>query len=147
MVNADRCMCSTIGGWITFWFKLFPSLVIVVADECITCNYVFTFIEQTLPVSPTAPPNKMALSLPIGVIVWPKRAMGLSPSNFTYSISFLFSFYKVAYIYKFKIQGLNYLLNFSFESCYQTRKSFYNFNFESYWMKAKFISKFMTQLK
>ncbi len=47
-------------------------------------------VNKNVPVSPTAPPNKIALSLPIGVIVWPKRAMGLSPSNLTYSIDYLF---------------------------------------------------------
>lgn len=43
-------------------------------------------IREKVPVSPTAPPNSMALSFPMGVIVWPNLAIGLSPSNFTYSI-------------------------------------------------------------
>ena len=32
-----------------------------------------------LPVSPTAPPKRMALSLPMGVMVCPNLALGLSP--------------------------------------------------------------------
>ena len=39
-----------------------------------------------LPVSPTAPPKRIALSLLMGVMVCPKRADGLSPVNYAFSI-------------------------------------------------------------
>ena len=67
--------------------------MIIVADKRITCNNILALMifYKYLPVSPTAPPNNIALSLPMGVIVWPNLAMGLSPSNLTYYI-FRFSF-------------------------------------------------------
>jgi hypothetical protein len=48
--------------------------MIVVADKSITSDNIFSFVKVRIPVSPTAPPKRMALSFVIGVIVWPKRA-------------------------------------------------------------------------
>lgn len=42
-----------------------------------------------LPVSPTAPPKRIARSLPMGVMVCPKRAEGLSPVKSAFSIIYL----------------------------------------------------------
>jgi hypothetical protein len=61
--------------------KLFPSANRVIAEECIPCYDVFALMINGVPVSPTAPPKRRALSLLMGVIVCPKRACGLSPVN------------------------------------------------------------------
>ena len=62
-------MRSSVAGRGTMILKSLPSLLEEVADESITRNDVLAWMGRYLPVSPTAPPKRIALSLPIGVIV------------------------------------------------------------------------------
>jgi hypothetical protein len=67
-------MRGPISGGRAVTFQLLPPPNSVVAEEGIACDDVFTWIRKGLPVSPTAPPKSRALSLLMGVMVWPKRA-------------------------------------------------------------------------
>lgn len=59
----------------------------VVTKKGIPCDNIFALMKDGLPVSPTAPPKRIALSLAMGVIVCPKRACGLSPVKSTRSMN------------------------------------------------------------
>ncbi len=67
-------MRGAIGGRGSMAFELLPPTNGVVAEESIAGYDVFAWIRGGLPVSPTAPPKSRALSLLMGVMVWPKRA-------------------------------------------------------------------------
>ena len=62
-------------------FKFFPLKKVVITEISVSSDDIFSWIREELPVSPTAPPKRIALSLPMGVIVCPNRAEGLSPLN------------------------------------------------------------------
>ena len=80
MVDEDGGVRCSVGGEDAPAFELFEFLGRKLAKIGIACDRVFACIEiKLLPVSPTAPPNKMALSLLMGVMVWPNLDFGLSP--------------------------------------------------------------------
>ena len=83
MVDGERAMGGSVGGRRAMTFQLFPLSEGVIAEEGIASDDVFAWVGKGIPVSPTAPPKRRALSLLIGVIVCPKRAWGLSPVNST----------------------------------------------------------------
>lgn len=54
--------------------------------------------------SPTAPPNNIAFYLPIGVIVCPNRANGLSPKNYVFSSMNLIDYIIINFYILFNIE-------------------------------------------
>lgn len=86
VVDSEGAMRGPVSGRSAVAFELLPPAEGVVAEEGVTRDDVLAWVRERLPVSPTAPPNRSALSLLIGVIVCPKRACGLSPVNSTLSI-------------------------------------------------------------
>jgi hypothetical protein len=77
---------GAVGRWHAVTVEFLPLSEIVVKEEGIPGDNVLAWMTKGVPVSPTAPPKRMALSLLMGVIVWPNRADGLSPVNYAFSI-------------------------------------------------------------
>lgn len=86
VVDGEGAMRGPVSRRGAVAFELLPPADGVVAEEGIARDDVLAWVRERLPVSPTAPPKRSALSLLIGVIVCPKRACGLSPVNSILSI-------------------------------------------------------------
>ena len=86
VLNCNCRMGGPVARDLPYVLQSLPPKFGQVADECIVGHGVLVYMAEVLLLSPTAPPNMMALSWRVGVMVWPKRAPGGSPLNSTFSI-------------------------------------------------------------
>lgn len=89
MVDGDGGVGGAVCGEHAVIIKFLPFSEGIVAEEGVARDDVPKWAHFYLPVSPSAPPKRMALSFPMGVIVCPKRAEGLSPVKSAFSILYI----------------------------------------------------------